>query len=123
MILADTSVWIDFFRGRPSTRALEGLLSDVQVATHPWVLGELSLGFLGPRRPIILKDLGRLPEFSAHPADELVEFIEKQRLAGSGLSWVDVQLLYCCLLEDARLWTHDRGLASMAARFGKAYSE
>jgi predicted nucleic acid-binding protein len=61
VILVDTSIWIDFLRGTVSTAPLSSLLADGEVLVHPWIIGELSLGRLGPRRPAILADLERLP--------------------------------------------------------------
>jgi predicted nucleic acid-binding protein len=48
--VVDTSVWIDFWRGRAAALGLADLLRDGQVLMHPWVLGEIALGFLGAKR-------------------------------------------------------------------------
>lgn len=122
MILVDTSVWIDYFRGIEATRRLSELLRDHAVVTHPWVMGELRLGHLGARRRTILNDLGQLPEVSLQSFSEIISFIENEKLYGSGLSLVDVQLLYTCLVEDCRLWSMDRQLVKTARHYGKEYA-
>ena len=46
MILVDTSVWVDFFRGAERATDLAEHLESNLVLLHPWVLGELVLGGL-----------------------------------------------------------------------------
>ena len=48
MTLVDTSVWVDFFRGITRASTLGDLLETNEIHLHPWVLGELVLGGLGP---------------------------------------------------------------------------
>ena len=71
MILIDTSVWIDFFRGDQRTASLSHLLVQGEAAIHPWVLGELRLGHLGAtfKRRQVLSDLGHLPASEIYPLE------------------------------------------------------
>ncbi|MBL6750310.1 MAG: type II toxin-antitoxin system VapC family toxin [Nevskia sp.] len=113
MILVDTSVWIEHLRkGVP---ALAGALESGQVLIHPFVVGELACGSLGPGR---LEFLALLRELSAAPVasdEEALGFIEAHRLAGRGIGYVDVHLLAAATLAgDAHLWTRDRRLAAVA---------
>ena len=117
MILVDTSVWIDFFRGRSATGPLQGLLDDNQVICHPWVIGELALGSLGRGRTAILGDLKALPSLLVSTFDEVSAFLEEGRLYGRGLSFVDLHLLHASLAHDCRLWTHDKTLRHAATAF------
>lgn len=39
-----------------------------------------------------------------------MEFIERRKLHGRGLSWVDIQILASCLVAGRRLLTEDRRL-------------
>ena len=58
MILADTSVWVDYLRkGDPN---LSEYLELFKVSTHPFVIGELALGTLR-QRDVILASLAALP--------------------------------------------------------------
>lgn len=118
MILADTSAWIEFFRGKSAANTLGTLLTENRVAMHAWVLGELRLGHLGPQRGAILKDLAHLPALSVATLEELASFVEEEKLHGSGLSLVDLQLLYSAIVENVHLWTFDRQLAKLAKRYG-----
>ncbi len=47
MVLVDTSVWIDYFRGcdSPQTNRLDGLLDEERVVTGDLIIAELMQGF------------------------------------------------------------------------------
>ncbi|MBI1884630.1 MAG: VapC toxin family PIN domain ribonuclease [Chlamydiae bacterium] len=110
MLLVDTSIWIDFLRGKESTQALSGLLSQNQVACHSWIVGELMVGQLGSQRRQILHDIHLLPKLEEYSLMELSDFVERESLYAKGLSFIDIQLLYACLVEDHLLWTNDQKL-------------
>ncbi|HET6625453.1 MAG TPA: type II toxin-antitoxin system VapC family toxin [Nocardioidaceae bacterium] len=116
MILVDTSIWIDHLRaGDPE---LVGLLQDGHVLAHPWVIGELALGHLS-RRGEILGLLHNLPQATVATDLEVLTLIENQHLFGLGIGYVDAHLLAATLLTpDARLWTRDKRLATIAVRDG-----
>lgn len=113
MILVDTSVWVDHLR-RGNAR-LEALLRDGLVLVHPFVFGELSLGRLKERSEI-LGLLGAMPEADEASHEEVLEFIDRHELAGSGVGWIDAHLLVSAALGGVSLWTLDRRLASAAER-------
>ncbi len=113
MTLVDTSVWVDHLR--QSNARLGALLRGGLVLVHPFVLGELALGRM-KRRTEVLGLLGELPRAQAASHDEVVEFVERHQLAGSGIGWVDVHLLVSAALSGVTFWTLDRRLASAAGR-------
>ena len=118
MVLVDTSVWVDHFRrGLPE---LAEQLEAAAVVCHPFVLGELACGNLRNRREILelLQTLCTCP-VAAH--EEVLRFIESNRLMGLGLGYVDVHLLASAKLANLPLWTFDRPLHSAAARLNLAY--
>jgi len=115
VILADTSVWIDFFRrGDPRFAAR---LAKRQVAVHAVVIGELACGQL-PSRAQTLKDLHTLPRLEAAADHEVLHLIARHQLHGSGLGWSDVHLLAAALVAGVPLHTQDRRLATAARRMG-----
>lgn len=118
MILADTSVWIDHLRGTEGAEGLGELLADEEVFSHPFVLGELALGHLGPHRKAILQDLEHLPAIPVVPHKEVFEMIHMRRLFGRGIGWVDCHLLAAALVEGCALWTLDRRLGTAAEEVG-----
>ena len=113
MILADTSVWIDHFRGR-----LEGLgprLDAGDVMIHPFVIGELLLSGLN-RRPQAVAELRSLALAREPRTEETEALILSNSLDGRGIGYVDCVLLAAVRLQPgARLWTLDRELHCVAA--------
>lgn len=111
MILVDTSVWVDHFRHADGL--LQDLLASGQVATHPFVIGELSCGDLKQREKI-LGLLQALPQAQLAAHEEVLELVNSRTLYGRGLGWVDAHLLASSLLSHTGLWTKDRRLAAVA---------
>ena len=118
MILVDTSVWVDFFRGADRAADLAEHLESNLVLLHPWVLGELVLGGLGPRRQAVIADLKRLPASPLVPDEEVLELILTRQLSGRGIGWVDVHLLASALVAGCGLWTFDGRLGALARDLG-----
>ena len=119
MILVDTTVWIDHLRNGDAS--LERLLQEDAVLGHRWVTGELALGNLASRDEI-LDLLNELPQAVVAEDDEVLSLIEHERLYGSGIGYIDAQLLAATrLTADTTLWTRDRSLAAVAVRLGLGY--
>ena len=118
MILVDTSVWIDHLR--VSDSRLTSLLMNRQALGHPWVVGEIALGHLS-RRAEILGLLRNLPQAILATHDEVMSLLDRRRLFGLGIGYVDAHLLAASLLTSgATLWTRDRRLAAAADQLGIA---
>ncbi len=115
MILVDTSVWVDFFRGAERAADLADHIKANLVLLHPWVLGELVLGGLGPRRKSVIADLKRLPAVPLVPDEEVLDLILTREVSGRGIGWVDVHLLAAALVAGCGLWTFDGHLGAVAA--------
>lgn len=118
MILVDTSVWIEHLR--TGNDDLGRLLESGAVLGHPWVVGEIALGHLDGRRQV-LDLLGNLPQAARATDAEVLGLIEREELWGSGIGYVDAQLLAAGRLTPASLWTHDRRLAAAASLLGVAF--
>jgi predicted nucleic acid-binding protein len=114
-VLVDTSVWIDHFR-RPNAD-LELLLEEGRVWTHPFVIGELACGSLA-RRAEVLRLIETLPSAAVATHDEAMTLVERHRLEGTGLGWIDVHLLASARLTRQSLWSTDRRLRTTAVRLG-----
>jgi predicted nucleic acid-binding protein len=119
MILVDTSVWVEHLRRREPV--LEAALNICQVLMHPFILGELACGNL-KRRAEVLSLMGELPQAPVVTEDEALDFIERRKLMGRGVGYVDVHLLASAVLTgSATVWTRDRRLASLADDLGRAF--
>ncbi|MFW6731445.1 MAG: type II toxin-antitoxin system VapC family toxin [Synechococcus sp.] len=120
MILVDTSVWVEHLRrGLPR---LATLLQEGEVLIHPWVIGELACGTLSNRREV-LELLQGLPVATVASDAEVLLLIERDKLMGRGIGYVDAHLLASARLSHCRLWTQDRRLAAVAQEQGLAVSD
>ncbi len=113
MVLVDTSVWIEHFR--LGNAGLKALLLNEEAVSHPFVIGELACGNLS-NRDEILTLLDDLPKAKTLDDDEVLAFIERQKLYGLGIGLVDVHLLASSLLSHSLLWTLDRKLNAVAGQ-------
>ena len=118
MILVDTSVWIIHLR--QGNRHLEELLEDGEVVCHPFILGELACGNI-KNRDEFLTLLQTLPMVPTASLDEVLYFIEQNRLMGMGLGFVDMHLLASAKLSEIPLWTADKELKSAAIKLKLTY--
>ncbi|HKW74179.1 MAG TPA: type II toxin-antitoxin system VapC family toxin [Terriglobales bacterium] len=110
-MLVDTSVWVDHLRR--SDPALSGLLNRGEVECHPFIIGELACGSLRRRSEVLLL-LQRLPRVAIAGHEEVMMLIERHRLMGRGIGWIDAHLLSSALLAGSLLWTRDRRLREVA---------
>lgn len=120
MILVDTNVWIDHLR-RPEP-AVGRLVETRRILMHPMILGELACGGM-PDRDERLREWRGLPRLDGLEHDVVIDWIESESLAGRGIGFLDAHLLLSVLREDAKLWTRDRSLRTLATRFGVAFPE
>jgi predicted nucleic acid-binding protein len=116
LVLADTSVWISHFR--KTNPVLQTLLSADQLLCHPMVLIEIARGTPPAPRERTLSDLRELRSPTVANTEETLALIEREHLHDSGCGAVDLLLLGSVLLtSDAVLWTLDKNLEALAARF------
>jgi predicted nucleic acid-binding protein len=119
MILIDTSIWIDHLRS--PDQHLSRLLGQRLVLTHPFVVGELAVGHLRDREGV-LGNLERLSKARTATDAEVLSFIERNRLWGRGIGYVDAHLLVATKLSEfASFWTTDKRLAKLAEDLGLAH--
>lgn len=118
MVLVDTSVWVSHLRD--GNDELANLLNDGRVLCHPLIVGELACGNLKDRA-IILSFLQLLPMSIEAEHDEVLSFIEDNRLMGKGMGYVDVHLIASAVLTGVPIWTLDKKLAQTADSLYKNY--
>lgn len=89
-------------------------LADNRVAMHPHILGEISLGSL-KNRQTVLSLLENLPQTPTATDREVQTLIERRRLFGRGIGYVDVHLLAAASLAPGlAIWTRDKRLMGVA---------
>ena len=120
MILVDTSVWVAHWKA--SVPPLATLLNDGEVLMHPAVVGELAMGNLA-NRDATLATLQLLPSIREATHAEVLRMIEARTLYGTGIGYVDAQLLAAALAAGAPFFTRDKRAFAGAQRLGIAHSE
>lgn len=111
MVLVDTSVWVSHLRD--GNNELASLLNEGRVLCHPFIIGELACGNLQDRA-MILSFLQWLPMSIEAEHEEVLYFIENNRLMGKGIGYVDAHLIASAVLTDIPIWTLDKKLAQVA---------
>ncbi len=118
MILADTTIWMDYFRQSGLRPQLRNLLNGRQVVMHPFLIAELALGSLHNRLQT-LSDLQNLPQVGVAQLTEVRQMIEARALYSKGIGLTDAHLIASCLLcPPTMLWTSDMRLGNVAAALG-----
>lgn len=112
MVLIDTSVWIEHLRGK--TEVVEDLLTANEVIIHPFIIGEIACGNF-TNRGEVLSMLHRLPALSVTDDSLVLYFIDQNKLAGSGMGYIDAHLLASAVLEPpTRVLTLDKRFRAAA---------
>lgn len=120
-VLVDTSVWVSHFK-KANSHLVQLAASD-RLITHSMVIGEIACG-TPPNRSTILSDFAMLRVVSSVSIEELMLFIDENRLFGRGCGFVDLSLLAASLItSNTLLWTYDKRLSSLALEFGLGYSD
>ena len=94
-----------------------------QVAMHPFVLGEIACGNLKHRVDVLalMRDLPRAPVATE---GEAIDFIDRRKLMGRGIGYIDVHLLASVMLSGTgTLWTRDKRLGMIADELSLAFGE
>ena len=86
--------------------------------THPYAIGELALGNLR-QRDVILDTLHNMPRTKIATDEEVLAFINRNKLYGVGIGYIDAHLLTSVrLTPDTLLWTQDKRLRAAADQLG-----
>jgi predicted nucleic acid-binding protein len=118
VILADTSIWVDYLRNRNSEMELR--LGKGQIAMHPFIVAELALGSPHNRRER-LSELEALLEVKVAQLSEVRHMIETHALYSRGIGLTDAHLIASSLLTPGtQLWTRDAAMEKTAKALGIA---
>ena len=109
-VLADTSIWVDFFRGRePEASALDRLLAAEELIVCGPIVAELLAGTGEPQRGTLWLALVALPAVDLDLAAwrEAGEITHDLREHGETTPLLDVLIAVAAVRAGAELWTRD----------------
>lgn len=111
MVVFDTSVWIEYFKGNQDfQKKAQNLLDSREVYALEPIFGELLQGALHKREvEVILKFWKYLPKFElANLFIEAGELAYREKLVSHGIRLVDASIILLAVENKARLWTLDK---------------
>jgi len=116
LILADTTIWIDYFRS--GNKEMSKHLDQGHIVIHPLIIAELSLGSLQERlKTLELLDL--LPQVRVAQLSEVRAMIEARRLYSLGIGLIDAHLIASVFINPSTLlWTRDKQLRKVSEVLG-----
>ena len=124
MILADSSVWIDFFNGKPTwqTDLLDNYLSHVPIIMGDLILTEVLQGFKSDKdyntAKAFLSDLPFRQMGGYNVAIQSAENYRKLRKAGITVrKTIDVIIATFCIVEGLTLLHDDRDFEPITSHF------
>jgi len=116
VILADTSIWVDYLRSR--NPEMEERLSRGQIVMHPFIVAEIALGSLHNRRKR-LDEMESLLEVKVAQLHEVRHMIEAHTLYSKGIGLTDAHLIASCLMTPGtQMWTRDGNMEKVAKPLG-----
>jgi hypothetical protein len=102
---------------------LRSLLATDQVCCHPLIVLEIACGTPPASRERTLGDLTMLRQSVIATTEETLALIGREQLQDLRCGAVDMSLLASVLLTpNTSLWTIDKTLDALAARFGVAFN-
>lgn len=116
MILADTSIWIEYLRGSNPQMAI--LLARGKIVMHPFVVAEIALGSLKNRQQK-LAAMDSLRKVKVVQMREVRHMIEAHSLYSKGIGLTDAHIVASCLITpETQLWTRDAAMNAIAKAIG-----
>jgi predicted nucleic acid-binding protein len=116
MILADTSIWVDYLRGGNPKMSM--LLGGGQIVMHPCIVAEIALGSLHNRQKR-LEEMEALLEVRVAQLSEVRKMIEARTLYSKGIGLTAAHLIASCLMTPGtQLWTRDSAMEKAAKAVG-----
>ena len=116
MILVDTSIWIEFFKGRPLYyNTLSKLLENREIIAIECVFGELLQGARSFQEKTLIKRYwSLLPKIEEEGIWLMAgESSSYKKLHSKGIGIIDLALLSAARITQSKIWTLDKKLLSI----------
>jgi predicted nucleic acid-binding protein len=113
MIIVDTSVWIEFFKGNePVFHRMEALLENREIIALEPVFGELLQGAKNNRQRRVIIDYWKNTPRNDESEHWIVAglYAGEKKLFAKGVGLIDSYIIVASLKTNARVWTFDEKL-------------
>ena len=113
MIIADTSIWIEFLRGSPKIlHSMDVLLSEQRILTMECIFGELLQGVRSNAEAQIIQEywhqVPKVKEVGAWISAGLLS--GKKRYHSRGIGLIDLAVLSATRMNKCQVWTLNKKL-------------
>lgn len=114
MILADTSIWIEFFRRQsPVFNELKKQLEERNIVTTSWIFGELLQGAKKGEEEIIEAYWENLPHIGGNEIwIKAGKFSSTHQLMSKGIGLIDAAIIIAARSKNCQIWSLDKKLSS-----------
>jgi hypothetical protein len=114
-LIADTSVWIDYLRGKESVKILKDFLENQSIVVISVIFGELLQGVKSEAEKEIVEDFWKhIPKINEF---ELMiragKYSYKEKLISKGVGLIDSVLIVAAEENDLKIWTLDKKLLNV----------
>lgn len=119
MILADTSIWIEFLKQvNPISSLMRAHLEEQNIVATEWIFGELLQGARNRSEIEIITEYGNQIKLIHAPGlwIQAGQYSASHRLLSKGIGLIDVAILLAARHEKAKVWTLDKKLKSILKR-------
>jgi predicted nucleic acid-binding protein len=111
MVVLDTSVWIEFFKGNePYFQGVQNLIEARSVSAIEPIFGELLQGAMNKREIATIKKFWEYLTKLEEP-DLFIkagELAYKEKLVSKGIKLIDAAIIYATINNNCMLWTLDK---------------
>jgi predicted nucleic acid-binding protein len=116
MVLVDSSVWIEYFRGSKAAAALDGLLDADRVCVNRYVLAELIPALATQRQAKIIALLREVSLLDSAPDWDDVIAMQTANIKNgiNKVGLIDVMIAQQAIAHGAELWSFDKHFSLMA---------
>jgi predicted nucleic acid-binding protein len=122
VIILDTSIWIDYLRGKDLAvvKSVTQYLEDEKVIALSPVFGELLQGAKGAKEEsIILTFWENCPKYDEYQLMLRAGLLSlRNKLLDKGVGLIDSAILYVALETDSKIWSNDTNLNKAAISLG-----
>lgn len=119
MVIADTCIWIEYFKGNPKyVDIMDYLMQEKELLAIEFVFAELLQGARNKNERLLIYEFwDNLPKvIDDHVLLKAGSYSAENKLFAKGLSLIDVSIYLLAKRANAQVWTVDKRLCELLAK-------